>query len=173
MDQVTLITGGARSGKSTHALALAGAHRGRRRAFVATGQALDDEMAARIAHHKSSRPADFITVEEPLNVAAALEALAGRADVVVLDCVTLWVANLMGSRVAEDAFHFKAGRLAAALASASFASIVVTDEVGSGIVPDNPAARQFRDYLGWTNQKIAAVADRVILMVAGLPMRVK
>ncbi|HEY6418585.1 MAG TPA: bifunctional adenosylcobinamide kinase/adenosylcobinamide-phosphate guanylyltransferase [Candidatus Binataceae bacterium] len=173
MDRITLITGGARSGKSTHALALASAHGGPRRVFVATGQPLDDEMAARIAHHKTSRPPEFTTVEEPLNVAAALEALAGRADMVVLDCLTLWVANQMGINVPEDAFHFEAGHLATALRKAPFASIVVTDEVGSGIVPDNPTARQFRDYLGRTNQKIAAAADRVILMVAGLPMRVK
>jgi adenosylcobinamide kinase / adenosylcobinamide-phosphate guanylyltransferase len=175
MKKVTLITGGARSGKSAHALALAPAEPGARRYFIATADALDDEMRERIAHHRRSRGADIATVEEPRDVAGALERLAGHADFVIVDCLTLWISNLMNVYPAEnyDAFHHEARVLAEALAKAPYSTVVVTDEVGYGIVPNNPLARRFRDLLGWTNQRIAQSADEVILMVAGIPMRVK
>ncbi len=173
MGSITLVTGGARSGKSGYAIERALAHRGPRRIFVATAQALDDEMRARIEHHRASRPAEFQNVEEPLNVAAALAGLKGRADIVVLDCLTLWVSNLMALHPNDSALLAEADSLAKVLREVSYASAVVTDEVGAGIVPDNPASRRFRDLLGWTNQKVAKVADEVILMVAGLPLRVK
>lgn len=173
MGTITLITGGARSGKSTHAMKLATPYR--RKYFVATGQALDDEMAARIEKHRASRPADFQTIEEPVEIVAALEGLNEKADVVIVDCLTLWISNLMlGGKQDEIATLAQAEGLAAALKRASFASIVVTDEVGAGIVPtDHAESRQFRDLLGWSNQKIAAAADDVILMVAGFPLKVK
>ncbi len=173
MGSITLVTGGARSGKSGYAIERALAHRGSRRVFVATAQALDDEMRARIEHHRASRPAEFETVEEPLNVVAALAGLEGRADVVVLDCLTLWVSNLMATYSNDSAPLAEADSLARVLREASYASVIVTDEVGAGIVPDNPAARRFRDLLGWTNQKVAKAAGEVILMVAGLPLRVR
>src|SRR5208282_814078 len=173
MGSITLITGGARSGKSGYAIERALAHRGPRRIFVATAQALDDEMRARIEHHRATRAPAFETVEEPLNVVAALAGLEGRADVVVLDCLTLWVSNLMAFYSGDTAVLCEADSLAKVLGEASYASVIVTDEVGAGIVPDNPASRRFRDLLGWTNQKVAKVADEVILMVAGLPLRVK
>jgi adenosylcobinamide kinase / adenosylcobinamide-phosphate guanylyltransferase len=173
MSSVVLITGGARSGKSGYAIARAAEHRGLRRFFVATAQALDDEMTARIAHHRAKRPRDFETIEEPLNVVAALAGLEGRADVVVIDCLTLWVSNLMGIYTTDAAVLAEADSLARVVSEASFASVIVTDEVGAGIVPDNPVARRFRDLLGWTNQKVAKAASEVILMVAGLPLRVK
>jgi len=172
MGTVTLITGGARSGKSTQALKLALPYR--RKFFVATGQALDEEMTARIEFHRTTRPPDFQTVEEPVQVAAALERLGGRADLVVLDCLTLWISNLMQLHEADGPILAAADRLAAALKEVSFASIVVTDEVGSGIVPtDHAESRRFRDLLGWTNQKVAAIADQVLLMVAGYPLKLK
>ena len=173
MGTITLITGGARSGKSTHALKLATPYR--RKYFVATGQALDGEMATRIEKHRSSRPPEFNTIEEPIEIAAAIERIDPEADLVVVDCLTLWISNLMlGGGKAEKAILAQADRLAAVLKRAGFASIVVTDEVGAGIVPtDHAESRQFRDLLGWTNQKIAAAADDVILMVAGYPMKVK
>ncbi len=173
MGRITLITGGARSGKSAHAIQLAGAAPAARKMFIATGEPLDHEMAARIAHHKQSRPTEFRTVEEPVNLASAVESMEGMADLVVIDCLTLWVSNLMRVCASSDAVLLEAQNLARALKRASFASIVVTDEVGAGIVPDNPAARQFRDWLGWTNQEIAGAADEVIMMVAGLPLRVR
>ena len=173
MGTITLITGGARSGKSMQALKLALPYQ--RKFFVATGEALDDEMTARIEFHRTTRPPDFQTVEEPIQVVAAIEELSKSADLVVLDCLTLWVSNLMHRHgMDDDRILAEADKLAAALKEASFASIVVTDEVGSGIVPtDHAESRRFRDLLGWTNQKVAAAADQVLLMVAGYPVKVK
>jgi adenosylcobinamide kinase / adenosylcobinamide-phosphate guanylyltransferase len=174
MKKISLITGGARSGKSSHAIAMAKSFKGNRLFFIATGQALDVEMATRIEHHKATRPTQFITIEEALDPTIALAALETRgADGVILDCLTLWVSNLMGIGAGDDSILKSADRLARALQRSPFSSIVVTDEVGAGIVPDNPTARRFRDLLGWTNQKIAAVANEVILMVSGYPMRAK
>ena len=173
MKRISLITGGARSGKSSHAIAMAQKFKGTRFFFIATGQALDVEMASRIAHHKATRPTNFVTVEEALDPTIALGALEGRADGVILDCLTLWISNLMGIGAQDESILASADRLAAALTRASFSSIIVTDEVGAGIVPDNAPSRRFRDLLGWTNQKIAAVAGEVILMVAGYPIRAK
>jgi adenosylcobinamide kinase/adenosylcobinamide-phosphate guanylyltransferase len=174
MATITLITGGSRSGKSAHAIALATAAAGAgRRFFIATAQALDPEMRTRIAHHRAARPADFHTVEEPLDLCTALRACEQRADIAVIDCLTLWVSNLMGAGMDDHAIMNAADALAAALGSVPFATVIVTGEVGSGIVPENPVARRFRDLLGWTNQKIARAADAVILMAAGYPLRIK
>jgi adenosylcobinamide kinase/adenosylcobinamide-phosphate guanylyltransferase len=173
MGTVTLITGGARSGKSAHSLTLAQQAPGARRFFIATAEALDDEMRERIAHHRASRSADFATIEEPIAIGAALLELASRADIVVVDCLTLWISNLLMARRSDEEILAEARGLASAAADAPFASIVVTDEVGSGIVPENALARRFRDLLGWTNQTLAQTAERVVLMVAGYPLRVK
>jgi adenosylcobinamide kinase/adenosylcobinamide-phosphate guanylyltransferase len=171
MAKIILLTGGARSGKSTHALKLAGLFR--RKFFIATGEALDEEMTARIKFHRETRPSDFQTIEEPANIAREIEALEGRAEVVVIDCLTLWISNLMHLMNGDESVLAEADALASALKRASFTSIVVTDEVGMGIVPMHPIERRYRDLLGWTNQKIAGVADEVLLMVAGYPLRVK
>jgi adenosylcobinamide kinase/adenosylcobinamide-phosphate guanylyltransferase len=173
MGSVTLITGAARSGKSAHALALAEQAPGARRFFIATAEALDDEMRERIAHHRAARSADFATIEEPVAIAEALARLANRADIVVVDCLTLWVSNLLAARLSDEEILAEARGLAGAMHSAPFACFVVTGEVGAGIVPDNAIARRFRDLLGWTNQAVARAAERVVLMVAGYPMRVK
>ncbi len=174
MPTLTLMTGGARSGKSAHAISLATARATAARPyFVATAEGLDDEMRARIAHHQATRPPEFVTVEAPLDLEAAIAALESRADVAVIDCLTLWVSNLMGAGLDDATILSRADRLAVALRRASFDFVVVTDEVGWGIVPDHPIARRFRDLLGWTNQKVAQVADEVLLMAAGYPLRLK
>jgi adenosylcobinamide kinase / adenosylcobinamide-phosphate guanylyltransferase len=174
MPTLTLVTGGSRSGKSTHAITLATADpAATRRYFIATAEALDDEMRARIEHHRTTRPSEFTTIEEPVDLEAAIAAIVRKADVAVLDCLTLWVSNLIGKGLDDGAILAEADTLAAALRRAPFPIIVVTDEVGWGIVPDNPVARRFRDLLGWTNQKVAQVADRVLLMAAGYPLRLK
>jgi len=173
MGRVTLITGGARSGKSSHALKLAADHPGARCGFIATAEARDDEMRSRISRHRALRPPDFATVEEPRELERALNMLDGRADVVIVDCLTLWVANLMEAGANDEAVLRAAKELLAALSRAPFDTMVVTDEVGAGIVPDNPAARRFRDLLGWTNQRVAAAADEVVVMVAGIAMKLK
>jgi adenosylcobinamide kinase/adenosylcobinamide-phosphate guanylyltransferase len=174
MGKVTLITGGARSGKSSHALTLAGTIAGKEGdcLFVATAQALDDEMRARIEHHRAVRPQRFQTLEEPLALAAAIDRQV-KASVVVIDCLTLWISNLMGAGFDDQQIIQHGDVLVASLGLTRSASIVVTDEVGSGIVPEAPLARRFRDLLGWTNQRIAAAADSVLLMVVGLPVQIK
>jgi adenosylcobinamide kinase/adenosylcobinamide-phosphate guanylyltransferase len=170
---MTLITGGARSGKSAHALNLVQQSLGRRRFFVATAEGLDDEMRERIARHRTDRSTDFETIEEPVRIVAALRALEGRADLVVIDCLTLWLSNLLGRGLTDDAIAHEVEELVSTLAGASYSMIVVTDEVGSGIVPANSLARRFRDRLGWINQAVARAADHVILMVAGYPLSLK
>jgi adenosylcobinamide kinase / adenosylcobinamide-phosphate guanylyltransferase len=173
MAKITLITGGARSGKSTRAIEIAATASAGLRYFIATGEALDDEMAARIARHQESRPPEFHTIEAPVNVISAIAGIERRAAIAIVDCLTLWVSNLMRTYTADTAILGEADRLATAFRSASFPIVVVTDEVGMGIVPDNAMSRRYRDLLGWTNQKIAAVADEVILMVSGYPLKVK
>jgi adenosylcobinamide kinase / adenosylcobinamide-phosphate guanylyltransferase len=174
MGRVTVITGGSRSGKSAYALAVAEREPALvRRYFIATAEALDEEMRARIEHHRASRPVNFFTVEEPLDLTGALRQLHGRADLAVIDCLTLWISNLLGREWPDQAIIEEAAALAARLTEASFPSIVVSGEVGSGIVPDNPMARRFRDLLGWTNQTVARTADELILMTAGYPLRLK
>ncbi len=174
-DKVALITGGARSGKSRHAIKLAQSrYRGGRAFFIATAQPLDEEMAERIRRHRASRPDCFETVEEPLEVSAKLERLGAIADVTVIDCLTLWLSNLLlFAKASDEAVVREATKLAEALRSAPCFTVVVSSEVGSGIVPENPLARRFRDLLGEVNQRIAAASDRVILMVAGYPVQVK
>jgi adenosylcobinamide kinase / adenosylcobinamide-phosphate guanylyltransferase len=174
MGRVTLITGGSRSGKSAYALTLADADPALpRHFFIATAEALDEEMRARIAHHRMSRPESFVTIEAPVDLHGAIAGLYERADIAVLDCITLWVSNLLGREYPDEAIFAEAESLAVALKAAPFRIIVVSGEVGSGIVPDNPLARRFRDLLGWTNQMIARAADELILMTAGYPLRLK
>jgi len=146
---------------------------GSRRYLIATGEGLDDEMRERIARHRASRPTDIHTIEEPLALAPALSALENCADVAVVDCLTLWISNLLGRGRSDSEILAEADSLVSVLASVEFSVVIVSDEVGWGIVPEHPIARRFRDLLGWTNQKVAAVAETVLLMVAGYPLRVK
>ena len=169
-----LILGGVRSGKSREALRLAAAMpTGSRGAFLATAQALDGDMEARIARHRAERPAGWATIEEPYDVVAACESLAGRVDVVVLDCVTLWIANLLLRGDDEKSILAAADALADFLSGRGFSLIIVSNEVGAGVHPPTEVGLRFRDALGSVNQRIAAAADRVSLMVAGLPMSIK
>ena len=177
-----LVTGGSRSGKSGFALELAEQYDGPR-IFLATAQPFDDEMARRIAAHQRARPAGWVVREEPVMVPETLAASLHGARTVIVDCVTVWMANLL---LADD--HFDEGAAAAraaALVSCARAAgadvksasggavIVVTNEVGSGIVPDNAISRRFRDCAGRANQVIARAADEVYFMVSGIPMRIK
>jgi adenosylcobinamide kinase / adenosylcobinamide-phosphate guanylyltransferase len=135
---------------------------------VATAEAGDDEMAARIKAHRARRGAEWRTVEAPRDLASALAA-CGRMPVLI-DCLTLWLSNLM---LAEADIDAEVERLETALAAAAAPVVLVANEVGSGIVPDHPLGRRFRDLQGTLNQRFAARADRVVLMVAGLPLAVK
>jgi adenosylcobinamide kinase/adenosylcobinamide-phosphate guanylyltransferase len=169
--QVILITGGARSGKSKYAEQRAAAL-GQRQLYVATAEAKDEEMAQRIAEHQKRRGADWTTIEEPTELSSVLLAQRGHVDCALVDCVTLWLSNLLLHRDANFAEE-KVKELAETLPLLDFPVVLVTNEVGCGIVPDNSLARQFRDLTGWANQQIAAAADEVILTVAGIPMIVK
>jgi adenosylcobinamide kinase / adenosylcobinamide-phosphate guanylyltransferase len=162
MARVTLVLGGARSGKSAWAEnALKGG------TYIATAEALDHEMADRIRRHRHRRGPAWSTVEAPIELPDAIE--EARRPLLV-DCLTLWLSNLMQAGRDVDA---ETGRLCAALGAGPGPVVVVANEVGLGIVPDNPLARAFRDHAGRVNQRVAAVADRVVLMVAGIPMVVK
>jgi adenosylcobinamide kinase/adenosylcobinamide-phosphate guanylyltransferase len=163
-----LVTGGARSGKTRYALARAEAL-GPRRIYLATGQALDEEMADRIRRHKAERGPGWSTVEEPLEIAPLL----GAGEVVLLDCLTLWVSNLMMAGRDDEAILARFQELTDALAAAQSHVVVVTNEVGLGIVPMNDMARRYRDLIGWIGQGVGQVADEVILMVAGQPIAAK
>ncbi len=165
-----LIGGGSRSGKSSYALQLA-REAGPRRALVATAQAFDDEMRARIAQHRAERGTEFVTFEEPMAIAPLLTAHAAAFDAIVVDCLTLWLSNLLLAGGYDLAAEGE--RLVAAAASSPAAVILVTNEVGCGIVPDNALARTFRDAAGRLNQQAAARAAAVHWMVFGIPWRVR
>jgi adenosylcobinamide kinase/adenosylcobinamide-phosphate guanylyltransferase len=167
LPRLTLVLGGARSGKSRHAEALVEAEPGPW-TYVATAQAHDDEMRARIAQHRARRGAGWETVNEPLELAGAITAVRGRP--VLVDCLTLWLTNVM---LAERDAAAERGMLVEACRTAAGPLVLVSNEVGLGIVPDNALARRFRDETGRLHQDLAALADRVVLMVAGIPMQVK
>jgi adenosyl cobinamide kinase/adenosyl cobinamide phosphate guanylyltransferase len=162
---LTVLLGGARSGKSALAQRLAGRWDGPV-AVVATGQPGDAEMAERIARHRAARPAGWVTVEEPLALEAALAAAPGDAFVVV-DCLTLWVSNLLGHGLDDAEVEDRARAAAGAAAARAAPTVAVSNEVGSGIVPADPLARRYRDLLGQVNAVWAAAADRALLLVAG------
>ncbi|BCG93961.1 bifunctional adenosylcobinamide kinase/adenosylcobinamide-phosphate guanylyltransferase [Mesorhizobium sp. 131-2-1] len=165
---LTFILGGARSGKSAHAetLVTAGPPPW---TYIATAEAYDDEMRERIALHRGRRSEGWMTIDAPLDLAGAIEALPdGQA--VLIDCLTLWLTNHM---LAEHNLDAECRRLTDLLSRPRGSWFVVSNEVGLGIVPDNALARRFRDAGGRLNQQVAAVADTVLLMVAGLPLKVK
>jgi adenosylcobinamide kinase/adenosylcobinamide-phosphate guanylyltransferase len=167
-----LILGGARSGKSQQALARA-RQSNCSLAFLATAQGLDAAMRGRIARHRAERPSDVTTVEEPFDVVAACRRLAGRCDLVVVDCLTLWVSNQV-LRGDDDAAVLAAGDdLAKLMSERLLGLIVVSNEVGEGVHPPTQVGLRFRDVLGLVNQRVAAAADRVTLMVAGIPVVIK
>ncbi|HYZ84306.1 MAG TPA: bifunctional adenosylcobinamide kinase/adenosylcobinamide-phosphate guanylyltransferase [Bryobacteraceae bacterium] len=166
---ITLIGGGSRSGKSRYALELA-RKTGGRLAFVATAQAFDDEMRDRISRHRTERGWDFETFEEPIHLDCVIAQLR-EYDAVVVDCLTLWLSNLMLAQ--QDDFRAHANRLIHACESAKGRVVLVTNEVGAGIVPDNALAREFRDQAGWLNQQVAERAQSVYWMVFGIPLQVK
>lgn len=168
----TLILGGARSGKSTYAQRTAESRAAASHAslvMIATAEALDAEMAERIARHKSERGSVWQTIEEPMELAATIASL-GADQIAVVDCLTLWLSNLMTRDIPIEK---AVSDLISALRSSPAEIILVSNEVGLGIVPDNPLARRFRDEAGRLNQSAAQVADEVVFIAAGLPMTLK
>jgi len=167
---ILLVGGGSRSGKSRHALELARRY-GPRRGFLATAQAFDEEMEARIGRHRQERGAEFVTIEEPLDLTAALRRAESEFDVLVVDCLTLWLSNVMHAGNSIDSGAVQA--TLEAMAASSLPCILVTNEVGCGIVPENALAREFRDRAGILNQQAAARAVEIYWMIFGVAMRVK
>ncbi|MGH6799247.1 MAG: bifunctional adenosylcobinamide kinase/adenosylcobinamide-phosphate guanylyltransferase [Roseiarcus sp.] len=163
------VLGGARSGKSAYAQRLAEAY-GSERLYLATAAPGDEEMAARIARHQADRGRGWTTLEEPLEVAHALGAEARPGRVIVVDCLTLWLTNLMlAGRDPEPAV----ARLADAIGALAGPAILISNEVGMGLVPDHKLGREFRDWQGRANQEIARACDAAILVAAGLPLQLK
>lgn len=177
--KIVLVTGGARSGKSTFAEQVA-ARGGRRVAYIATAQIYDEEMKERVSIHQSRRPANWLTFEAPYNADEAMAKAALSADIVLFDCLTLYTSNLLLAPKApsdrEERRQAVLGSIEKLLASAKQGNcdvIFVSNEVGLGIVPDNALAREYRDVAGLVNQMVAANADEVYLVVSGLAVELK
>ncbi|MFH1259259.1 MAG: bifunctional adenosylcobinamide kinase/adenosylcobinamide-phosphate guanylyltransferase [Elusimicrobiota bacterium] len=172
MGKIIFILGGARSGKSSHSLKLAGAVRGRA-AFVATCAPLDKEMEKRIEKHKSSRPLNWQTFEERRNLPALMAKIGSKFRVIIVDCLTLYLTNLLLAGLDEAAIERNIGQLLQTVKAVKSKTLIVSNEVGLGIVPQNRLARKFRDLAGRINQIVAEKSDEVIFMVSGLPIKVK
>ncbi|GLK44485.1 adenosylcobinamide kinase/adenosylcobinamide phosphate guanyltransferase [Novosphingobium resinovorum] len=164
-----LVLGGARSGKSRHAQARIEAQPGRL-SYIATGQAFDGEMTERIARHREDRGPRWTTLEEPLDLAGAIDRAAREADAVLVDCLTLWLSNLM---LADLPLDGPVAALQEAIRRCPVPLALVSNEVGLSIVPENALARRFRDEAGRLNQTIAATVDEVEFVAAGLPLKLK
>jgi adenosylcobinamide kinase/adenosylcobinamide-phosphate guanylyltransferase len=186
--RITLVIGGCRSGKSRVALAAAnqirkiqvkadpvksGQIKNRQKIFLATSVPKDPEMDRRVALHQAERGQDWQTIEEPIMIHETIENASKTADVILVDCLTLWTSNLLFAQYDEPQIMEAVSLLIAALAQSACPVFLVSNEVGYGIVPDNSLARQFRDTAGLVNQKIAAMADQVILTVAGIEVPIK
>ena len=172
MARVIFITGGARSGKSRLAEELALGF-GTPLAYVATGGAGDAEMAERIARHRARRGDHWTTVEEPRDLAGALAGVDGRFNATLVDCVTLWLSNLLFAGNDSPQILESVGKLTKLFPLLTTPLVIVSNEVGLGIVPDNRLARQFRDLAGEANERIAAAADEVYVTFSGLPLKLK
>ena len=179
MSNITFILGGARSGKSSYAQSLA-EESGKSATFIATAQALDDEMSARIQQHRAERSVTWETLEVPLDIASHTKRI--KSEVIILDCVTLLVSNLLMHFVKDDhvdeapfqlALQKEVEELIVAMRGQKQDWMIISNEVGLGLVPPYQMGRVYRDLLGWANQRLAREADKVIFMVAGIPMIVK
>jgi adenosylcobinamide kinase/adenosylcobinamide-phosphate guanylyltransferase len=174
MAQVTFVLGGCRSGKSRYALEAAQSLAADRRVFIATAVAFDDEMRERVTRHQAERGREWVTVEAPLELPAAIAAQGRQAgNVVLVDCLTFWINNLLMESPEPAAAQKKIPELVAAVAGARCPVMLVSNEVGAGIVPENRLARSFRDLVGSMNQAVAGCAARVVWVVAGIPVPVK
>ena len=173
MNNSVFVIGGCRSGKSRHALELTLKYGGARKKFIATCIPYDDEMKNRVARHQEERDQSWETIEAPLNLPAAIVDAGRDAAVVLVDCLTLWVNNLLMENEQDDQILSRVPELVGAIESVGCPLILVSNEVGAGIVPENQLARRFRDLVGSVNQAVAAAADEVIWMVAGMPIVAK
>lgn len=173
MKSIQFVIGGCRSGKSRQALELAESYGGARKIFIATCVARDDEMKQRVERHKAERNRSWQAVETPLWLPQAVSEFGLAGNVVLVDCLTLWISNLLLETERIDRIERQADELVEALNRAECPVILVSNEVGTGIVPENRLARLFRDAAGLANQRVAHHADRVVWMVAGIPVCIK
>lgn len=169
--KVILLTGGARSGKSRKALEFASGYG--RKVFIATAEPLDPEMVERIAAHRKERGDGFVTVEEPVDLAGALASLPAGSEVAVIDCLTLWLGNLLYRFQDREERIRRVEAFLETLKSPPCTLVIVTNEVGMGIVPPDKATREYRDLAGEVNQRVAKAAGRVVFMACGLPLLLK
>jgi len=169
--EILLVLGGTRSGKSSWAQRYV-EHRYASRLFLATAEVLDDEMAERVRLHREARGADWELMEEPLDIDRSLSSRCGHVEAVLVDCLTVWLSNVM-LKEGDEAVALRQKRLLEALAACGQSVVLVSNEVGMGVVPEHPLGRRFRDAAGFLNQAVARAADRVILLVAGLPVGLK
>ena len=170
--KLILITGGCRSGKSQFALDYANRHF-HKKLYLATCQALDEEMVKRIEDHKKRRGLDWQTAEEPIKIAEAIRRHENDMEVILLDCITLWLSNLLMRQESDHEIMNEVSRLVDTVNQGQTFFIFVSNEVGMGIVPVDPLGRRFRDLAGMANQKIAEAAQTVVFMVSGIPMFLK
>ena len=171
MADVIYVTGGARSGKSSFALECA--ERYGKKAFLATAEPFDEEMTVRVEKHKEERGSDFYTVEEPVYIGEALREIPENIDVVLVDCLTVWAGNLLYKLESNEAIMSHVERLLDVLQNPPCNIILVSNEVGMGIVPENAMAREFRDIAGIINQKVANVSTEAWLLCSGLPVKLR
>jgi len=172
MGNIIFITGGARSGKSNFALTIAKKKKGKV-AFIATAQAKDAEMKERIALHKARRPKNWATFEEPYNLEGCIRDIGHSFKTVIIDCLTLWVTNLIMKKADDACIEKEALKMLDAINKSRINCIFITNEIGSGIVPDNKLARRFRDIAGRIDQLVAQHANEMYLMVSGIPLKIK
>lgn len=171
MKRIVLVTGGSRSGKSKHALEVSVPYKNK--AFIATAEPIDDDMRVRIELHRRERGTSFFTVEEPVDLATALMSLPDKMEVAVLDCITVWLGNLIYRDRIRNGTCAEVESFLDTLNAPPCHLILVTNEVGMGIIPGDAATRRFRDLAGKINQQLAQVAHEVILTVCGIPVRIK
>ncbi len=172
MKETLFVTGGCRSGKSKFALGFADGSF-KQKVFMATCCAKDDEMRQRVKKHRKARGSDWQTVEVATALSEALASHSSRADVILIDCLTLWVSNMLVENKSQEEILARADALIQAIDEAQCSVILVSNEVGAGIVPENELARRFRDVAGLVNQKVAACVNSVVWMVAGIPVPIK
>jgi len=169
--KILLVTGGSRSGKTAHALERA--MRFENRIYLATAEAFDSEMEDRIALHRQERGNDFQTLEEPLDLVGALNRIPPETDVVLIDCMTVWLGNLMHKNGVQKEPYAEVREFLQTLENPPCNIVIVTNELGSGIVPPDAMTRTYRDHAGWLNQDIGKIADEVLLVACGLPLTLK
>lgn len=172
MGKITFVLGGTRSGKSSYAVKSA-VGLSEKVAYVATCVPYDDEMHERVRLHKQERPSHWITVEEPLNLVPKLKEIDLQVDVMIFDCLTLFVTNLLMENLEENDIKERVSQVMQALKEVKYDSFIVSNEVGLGIVPEHALGRKFRDIAGRANQVVAEHADNVVFVVSGIPMQVK